>query len=321
MFRWQKQGRLFNPTAVADTSWMKEFAQSPSVLVFDKFVRVYISARPEADINGQYKSYLGYVDLDRTNLHRIIGVSERPIMELGALGTFDEFGMNPASVIRHDDEIRIYYAGWTRCESVPFNAAIGLAISMDGGTTFQRAGPGPVLSYTPDEPFVIGSPRIRRFRDRWFLWYSSGRQWTKNDSRPEPVYKIRMASSDDGIHWVKHGKNLVEDRIDPDECQASADVFYRDDQYHMFFSYRHNLGFMSKENGYRIGYAHSDNLEEWTRDDAMAGIDVSDEGWDSEMVSYPHVFELDGNTYMLYQGNQVGRFGFGLAILEKSHEA
>ncbi len=34
------------------------------------------------------------------------------------------------------------------------------------------------------------------------------------------------------------------------------------------------------------------------------------------MVSYPHVFVLDGETYMLYQGNEMGRTGFGLARLE-----
>jgi hypothetical protein len=56
----------------------------------------------------------------------------------------------------------------------------------------------------------------------------------------------------------------------------------------------------------------------WTRNDENCGIDVSEEGWDSEMISYPHVFELDGKIYMFYLGNQVGKFGFGLAELEGS---
>ncbi len=36
------------------------------------------------------------------------------------------------------------------------------------------------------------------------------------------------------------------------------------------------------------------------------------------MISYPHVFELDGSTYMAYLGNQVGRYGFGLAVLGRN---
>ena len=84
----------------------------------------------------------------------------------------------------------------------------------------------------------------------------------------------------------------------------------------MFFCYRYSLGYRGRERGYRIGYARSEDLLTWTRDDDRAGIDISAEGWDSEMVSYPHVFELDGRTFMFYLGNQVGRHGFGLAEME-----
>jgi predicted GH43/DUF377 family glycosyl hydrolase len=85
----------------------------------------------------------------------------------------------------------------------------------------------------------------------------------------------------------------------------------------MFFCYRYSTDYRGKERGYRIGYASSSDLLNWEREDEKAGITVSDEGWDSEMVSYPHVFELDGEIYMLYLGNQVGRNGFGLAKLIK----
>jgi hypothetical protein len=100
------------------------------------------------------------------------------------------------------------------------------------------------------------------------------------------------------------------------EAQASPDVFFDNGKYHMFFSYRYSSNYRGKEKGYRIGYAYSHDLNHWVRDDTKAGIDVSEEGWDSEMISYPHVFELDGDIYMLYLGNQVGRFGFGAARLE-----
>jgi hypothetical protein len=55
----------------------------------------------------------------------------------------------------------------------------------------------------------------------------------------------------------------------------------------------------------------------WKRKDDEAGIDVSAEGWDSEAISYPTVFAYNDNWYMLYNGNDYGRTGFGIAILEK----
>ena len=44
-----------------------------------------------------------------------------------------------------------------------------------------------------------------------------------------------------------------------------------------------------------------------------AGIDVSPDGWDSDMQCYPSTFECDGNIYLLYNGNELRRRGFGAA--------
>lgn len=315
-FRWKKLGKVFTPQAVEGRPWLKEFAQAPATLVFDDYVRVYFSCRPGPDAQGQYVSYSAFVDLERSDLFKIRRVSEQPILALGGLGEFDEFGTYPVSVIRDGGQVRAYYAGWTRCESVPFNVAIGGAVSDDDGVTFSKLGKGPVLPYTPDEPFVLSGPKIRRFGDLWYLWYIAGSNWKMVDGRAEPVYKIRMATSDDGLHWNKVNRDLIDSRVEADEAQASPDVFYANGKYHMFFCYRYSGNYRGKEFGYRIGYASSSNLLDWVRDDSKAGIDVAEEGWDAEMISYPHVFELDGSIYMAYLGDQVGRHGFGLAVLE-----
>ncbi|MBK7001255.1 MAG: glycosylase [Rhodoferax sp.] len=316
MFKWEKLGKLFAPQDLQHDSWMKEFAQSPSVLIFEAHVRVYFTSRPAPTENGQYCSLLTYIDVDRKNPLKILQVCNEPALSLGECGTFDEFGTTPVSVIRDGDEIRVYYAGWTRCESVPFNGAIGVAVSRDKGDTFTRLGQGPVLSYSPDEPYLIGSPRIRKFTGCWQLWYVAGKEWRMIDGKPEPVYKIRMATSNNGIDWTKHGKDLIADKLGEHECQACPDVTYRNGRYHMFFSYRDIRNYKGSQGGYRIGYAASADMVNWRRDDDLLDISLSETGWDSEMVNYPHVFELDGETYMLYQGNGMGREGIGLARLQ-----
>jgi hypothetical protein len=316
MFSWRKLGKVFSPQDVAGRDWLSEFAQAPATLIFDDFVRVYFSCRPPADAHGRYVSHSAYIDLNRQNLLEIKAIAQQPILPLGGLGMFDEYGVYPVSVIRHEQQVLAYYGGWTRCESVPLHVAIGLARRTDGGQTYQRAGLGPVLGYTPDEPFVLSGPKFRRFNGLFSLWYIAGRKWKRVNGRPEPVYKIRMAWSADGLQWTRAHKDLIENRIEDDEAQASPDVFFAHGRYHMFFCYRFSSDYRNKTGGYRIGYASSTNLIDWQRDDSKAGIDVSDEGWDSEMQSYPHVFELDGRIYMAYLGNRVGREGFGLAVLD-----
>lgn len=115
-FAWRKLGRVFGPQDVSGRPWMSEFAQAPATLIFDDFVRVYFSCRPPVDEYGQYVSYSAFVDLDRSNLMHVVRVAESPILELGRLGAFDEFGTYPVSVIRDGTSVRAYYGGWTRCE-------------------------------------------------------------------------------------------------------------------------------------------------------------------------------------------------------------
>ncbi len=78
----------------------------------------------------------------------------------------------------------------------------------------------------------------------------------------------------------------------------------------MWFSYRSGSG-----EKYRIGYATSLDGRIWRLALEEVGIDVSSEGWDSEMIEYPFVFDHCGRRYMLYNGNGYGKTGFGLAVL------
>lgn len=317
MFKWKKLGKVFDPRDYNDIPWLQEYAQAPATLIFDDFVRVYFSCRPPRDENGQFVSYSAYVDLDRKNLFNVLRVAKGPILRLGKKGCFDEFGTYPVSVIRQNDEVWAYYAGWTRPSSVPFNTAIGFAKSTDNGATFQRIGDGPILSFTLDEPFILSGPKIRKFNDTYYLFYIAGKKWTVVNERPEISHKIRMATSQDGLNWTKANHDLITDNWDENESQASPDVFYANGIYHMFFCGWIPASFRNTKSR-KIGYASSTDLVHWKRDDSKAGIDIATESdaFDNQMTAYPHVFELDGKTYMLYLGNEVGRYGFGLAELE-----
>jgi predicted GH43/DUF377 family glycosyl hydrolase len=161
----------------------------------------------------------------------------------------------------------------------------------------------------------MSGPKIRFFDGKFFLFYIAGDTWVVKDGKPGISHKIRMATSEDGMNWTKLHKNLVADNWGQNESQASPDVFYANGKYHMFF-----CGWVPRDFRQtrlrKIGYARSTDLVNWVRDDSKAGIDISEVGFDNEMVAYPHVFELDNQIYMLYLGNEVGRFGFGLARLE-----
>jgi len=317
-FHWKKLGLLFNPVDWQDKTWLHEYAQAPNTFFYDDVIRVFFSTRMQKDENGRIKSLNAYVDLDKNDLFNIIGVCPEPLLELGELGHFDEFGTYVFTPIRIDkNEVWAYYAGITCPKSVPINAAIGLAKSFDNGCTFSKIGVGPVLGHSLHEPFLVSSQKIRKYEGKFYLFYVAGTEWACQEGKTEPIYKIRMAISNDGINWKRENRYLIKDKVGKLEAQACPDVFFKNGMYHMFFCYRSAFDYRSNPKySYRIGYADSVDLLNWTRDDKKVGIDISQDGFDNEMVAYPHIFELNNKIYMLYLGNEVGRYGFGLAELE-----
>ena len=252
-------------------------------------------------------------------MENIINISKHTIIPLGELGCFDEHGIFPFSIFRDKDKVFAYTTGWNRKVSVSVDASIGLAISDDNGLTFKKYGSGPIMTSSVNEPFLVGDAFVTIINATYHMWYIYGTKWKKfvDSELPDRVYKIAHATSEDGIKWQRNGKAIISDRLNEDECQALPTVFYKNNNYHMYFCYRQAYGFRTNSaNAYRIGYAFSKDLVNWERDDSRAGIDVGD-GWDSQMQCYPHIFHLNEKVYMLYNGNEFGRFGFGLAILDE----
>lgn len=317
--KWLKLGKIFDPAEHALPNNCFGFAQSPQALVMDDRVRVYFSTR-ERDSIGKFLSHVAFVDFDKS-MQNILDVSGHTVIELGELGCFDEHGIFPVNVVRDGGRVLAYTTGWNRKVSVSADASIGFAISHDEGRTFQKYGKGPVLSASLHEPFLIGDAFVALYGGIYHMWYIYGTKWIKaaGSEQPDRVYKIAHATSEDGVNWCKEGRKIIADKLNADECQALPTVFHRYGKYHMYFCYRQAHGFRTQShNAYRIGYACSVDLVNWERDDSQAGIDVSEDGWDSQMQCYPHTFQLDGKVYMLYNGNEFGKSGFGLAVLDDS---
>ena len=320
--KWTKLGLIFEPGEHALPSGCTEFAQSPQAIILEDRVRIYFSTRAK-DSTGKFLSHIAFVDFDR-EMKKILGTSTDPVIHLGKLGCFDEHGIFPMNVVNYDGAIYAFTCGWSRRISVSVETSIGIAVSRDSGLTFQRLGDGPVLTSSLHEPLLVGDPFVVVQGATWHMWYIYGTKWmpaNRVDSSPARVYKIAHATSRDGRAWIPEGRPLIADKLNSDECQALPTVIEITNRHHMYFCYRQATDFRSnKQRGYRLGYAFSDDMKNWTRDDDHAGIDVSEEGWDSEMQCYPHVFRCDERVYLLYNGNEFGRHGFGLARLENQAE-
>lgn len=318
--RWSRRGLLFDPVQHRLPAGCRQFAQSPQALVLDDRVRVYFATRSVDATNGKYRSHIAFADFDRS-MRSLLRVSSHEVIAPGALGSFDEHGIFPLNVLKVGDRILGYTCGWSRRVSVSVETGIGLVTSRDSGETFERTGDGPVLTSSLKEPCLVGDGFVKHIDGRFHMWYIFGTGWRRfsEGSAPDRTYKIGHATSGDGVHWEKEeARQIITDRLGAEESQALPTVIELEGLHHMFFCYRQSFDFRTNASrGYRLGHAVSKDLVHWVRDEADALPEPAPGEWDSQMACYPHVFECDGQVYLLYNGNEFGRYGFGLAVLER----
>lgn len=317
MLKWLKRGLIYSPELFPALANGVGFAQSPQALVFQDFVRIYFSTREKDQACDKFISRVCYVDMDKS-MQDVIRVSLRPVIGPAELGAFDEHGIFPFNILRHQGKIMAWTTGWNRRSSVSVDTAIGLAVSEDDGESFIRIAVGPVMAASLHEPFLVGDAFVIHSCEQFHMWYIFGTGWKKQSpqSPPDRVYKIAHAVSDNGIDWRRDSKNIIDSVLGEDECQALPTVIQAGGRYHMIFCYRECFDFRSASGrGYRLGYAWSKDLSSWHRDDCQVAALASEEGWDSEMQCYPHLFRCDEKIYLLYNGNAFGKKGFGAAEL------
>ena len=77
--------------------------------------------------------------------------------------------------------------------------------------------------------------KIRKFNEKYYLFYIAGTEWILDNGKPEPIYKIRMAESNDGINFIKLNHQLIEDKLGIHEAQASPDVFFKNGKFKFYY--------------------------------------------------------------------------------------
>lgn len=280
--------------------------------VDDEVLRIYFGPR-----DTQGRTTTTFIEVEADNPRNVLYVHDRPVLGLGELGAFDDSGAMPSCVVNHGGRKYLYYIGWNRGVTVPYRNSVGLAVSDDGGLTFERVFEGPVVDRTREEPYFCASPFVMVDEGVWKLWYASSTGWTVVDGHPEPLYKIKYAESDDGVEWNRDNVTCIEYSFEG-EANARPCVVKEAGLYRMWYCFRGSRGYRTdKSQGYRIGYAESEDGVRWVRKDEEAGIGRSEEGWDSVMMEYPYVYEHAGGKHLLYNGNGFGESGFGYAVLEE----
>lgn len=303
--KWLKHGVVWKPSG--SRWWARTHATSPTpIWLRENTLRVYVQCRDEHDVGR-----VGYVDLDPGDPRRVIRESEAPVLDIGEPGAFDDNGVFQTAVLRiPDGRLFMYYVGFELCRKIRYRLLAGLAISDDEGETFRRLQSTPILERSPGEEHIRGGPWVVMEDGRFRMWYVAGGSWERIGDKQMPVYDLRYIESADGMHWPSQGRVVLPVNLAEEHGFGRPVVRRGPDGLRMFYSIRRR-----DPARYRMGFATSADGLHWQRRDHLIGLDVSHEGWDSDSVEFGVDVETAGKTWLLYDGNDFGGTGFGIAEL------
>ncbi|MEX3956110.1 hypothetical protein [Trinickia sp. EG282A] len=303
--KWLKHGVVWQPSGEA--WWARTHATCPTPIWIDeRTLRVYVQCRDEDNVGR-----IGYVDLDPEDPRKVLRQSAEPVLDVGQPGAFDDSGVFQTSVLRvPDGRLFMYYVGFELCRKIRYRLLTGLAVSDDNGETFVRVQTTPVLERAPGEEHFRCGPWVMIDDGRFRMWYVAGGSWEQIGDKRMPVYDIRYVESDDGIQWPSSGQVTLPVNLVHEHGFGRPVVRRGTDGYRMIYSIRRR-----DPAAYRMGYAISSDGLHWQRRDDSIGIDVSREGWDAESIEFGVDIQTAGKTWLLYDGNDFGGTGFGIAEL------
>ena len=309
---WKKLGLVFDLKS-NKPSWLKSHAMTPTPVVIDEVIRVYYTGR-----NHKGESLISFVDFDINDPNKIIYVHDKPIMNIGGIGTFDDCGTICTCAIKEKGKIYLYYTAYSISHKVPYKNAIGLAVSEDNGYTFKRMFDGPVLDRSKNEPYFVISPWVIKDQSKWHMWYASATNWILINDKPESLYHIKYAYSNDGMEWLRNNISCITP-LNPTEANARPTVIIEDNKFKMWFTYRGSNDFRDGAESYKISYAEAQLTEPsiWIRKDQELILGENIEGVDDLMQAYPSVIVVKGKKLLYYNGNGFGVNGICLAISNK----
>lgn len=308
---WKKKGLIFKPKG--DLLWSVSHAQVPFAFPLNNGkVRIFYATR---DIKNF--SSTSFIDVEASNPSKILYIHDRPVLEKGMRGSFDDSGTMPSWFIEYNDNLFMYYTAWNKSYEASYRLSIGVAVSQDQGFSFKKLFKGPILDRNMFDPIWVGQPCVIKEGNLWKMWYLSCEKIEVINNHPEPFYNIKYAESNDGINWKRNNNICIDFDFGVIDALGRPCVYKENGIYKMFHSNRKAIGYRKdKEASYSIGYSESKNGIDWTRLDDLVGISKSETGWDSLMNEYCSTYLHDGIRYLIYNGNGFGASGFGYAILK-----
>ena len=264
-------------------------------------LRIFFSSR-----NEQNKSSVCFFDVDMRRLE-IINSEVNILLNINNHeNCFFSDGVSLGNIFNKENKYFLSFMGWDLSDKKPWKGTVGVAEIDPYKPSILCLPEVPTIDTLNGSDSSLSYPTIKVIGDELYIWY--GNTVKKNAGNGEMLHTIHLSVLKEG-NVVRHKGQVIDYLINESQAFSRPSIIEHHGMLNMFYSVR------GADSNYQINRSISSDGLLWKKADFHM-VGAADPA-ESDMQCYPYVTCLEDDIYLFYNGNNYGRSGIGLAVLEQ----
>lgn len=277
------------------------YVSNPTPLIINKTIfRLFFNSRDEKNRSSIYSIDITYPEF-LPNYESI-----KLQMMFGNNSQYFSHGISLGQIFQVNNCKFVTVMGWKNHYSKHWEGQLGyVPINSSGNLT--ALSDKPWVSLGESDSVSLSYPVIIPETGYLRIWYGTTITWD--------------AGNGEMLHILKEGKidlegNFRKTKSTVPYILGHAQAFSRPAVLEVNGSRLLAYSFRGSASKYRIGFMWLNDYSSASQLNGIKSFEPSENSWENEMVEYPSFLTIENNIYMFYNGNEFGKTGVGVVLLE-----
>jgi hypothetical protein len=258
-------------------------------------------------IDQEFRGRIGRVDIGfEKGYPEVVDVKQNPILDLGVKGSFSQYGVGMGAFWPNQVNGELYFVAFDRPKGFKFKAFTGKARFDVSSQQYVHTSDTPKFGPEMGGRTIVGVHDIFEHDGLTHILVSIGSGFERINGKEYPQYQVHLASGTDLEHLEISDKPIIE-AISPTYRIGRPRITKIHDGFEILVT----AGTL--DGSYLPEAYYSPNLSEWTKGSVKSFVSQQIKDFDDLHQCYLSRFNINGEEWIVYNGNHMGIDGFGFA--------
>ena len=294
----QKITNIYNPKYQKKNKYLQTHASHPTSLKIKKNIyKIFYCAR---DCYSKSSISSFYLNIDKMKIF-----SNKRLVEFKYDQGVDFFknGISLGNIYKYNGKSYLSFMGWGDNSKYPWCGSIGI-LEIKKNFSLKLTSEEPLI-FLEDDEISLSYPFIIQDEFYFHVWYGATTKWNPNKKFINHQIRYKKINILDR-KIVDFKKNVIPNHK-IGNCFSKPSIIKINDINILMLSYKN-----SANSNYKIVFYKSLNLNDWEliKNDELTPSNLK---WENNMVEYGSFIKTNKGCFILYNGNDYGKTGIGIA--------